>query len=220
MKKLIYSLSIVILFSCSNENNNNENVNSKHNQLNTNFRLNENDQLIANQISEEAKFIELVIEMQSFKDYIAQKIELNNLTLADVQSELEALNDLNLNYEDQIAEINNIYKENVEQRYNEHLSIYNNTWFYIKEKYEIEDIEILEEASFLVAQRYLSADVGCGWRYYLCIGAATAAAVLCHGGCNTTALATTAGLGIPACVWACGTIQISMSVGCYDNYCD
>jgi hypothetical protein len=60
---------------------------------------------------------------------------------------------------------------------------------------------------------------GCGWRYNLCIVAAGAAAVLCHAGCDTTALATTAGLGIPACVWACTTLQVAASVQCYDTYC-
>ena len=61
---------------------------------------------------------------------------------------------------------------------------------------------------------------GCDWRYYLCSGASTAGAILCHASCETTALATTAGLGIPACVVACGTLQAFAIVQCSDSYCN
>lgn len=60
---------------------------------------------------------------------------------------------------------------------------------------------------------------GCGWRYYLCGAAATVGAILCHAACDGTALATTAGLGIPACVAACGTAQAYALVQCSDTYC-
>jgi len=60
----------------------------------------------------------------------------------------------------------------------------------------------------------------CGWRYSLCIVAGGAAAVLCHAGCDTTALATTAGLGIPACVALCLTVQLAVSADCYADYCN
>lgn len=60
---------------------------------------------------------------------------------------------------------------------------------------------------------------GCGWRYSVCLGAVFASAVLCHAGCDTTALATTAGLGITVCVAACGALQVFGSVTCYDKYC-
>lgn len=53
----------------------------------------------------------------------------------------------------------------------------------------------------------------------LCIVAPSATAVLCHAACDTTALATTAGLGIPACVLACGLVQVYMSVECMDKHC-
>lgn len=59
----------------------------------------------------------------------------------------------------------------------------------------------------------------CGWRYYLCAGAATSGAILCHGACSGTAIATTAGLGIPACVAGCGIMQAYLIVECGDKYC-
>ena len=57
-----------------------------------------------------------------------------------------------------------------------------------------------------------------GWKYSLCVGAATAGAILCHAGCETTALAATAGLGIPACVALCSTLQAFAGMQCYNNY--
>ncbi len=74
--------------------------------------------------------------------------------------------------------------------------------------------EVLQDEFYIV----MNVTNRSGWRYGLCIAAAVAGSVLCHAGCDTTALATTAGLGIPACVWACGTLQVMASVQCYDSY--
>jgi hypothetical protein len=63
-------------------------------------------------------------------------------------------------------------------------------------------------------------DSPCTWGYGVCIAGATAAAVLCHASCDTTALATTAGLGIPACVGLCATVQTAASLACYKTFCD
>ena len=60
---------------------------------------------------------------------------------------------------------------------------------------------------------------GCNWRYYACSSAATAGAILCHAACETTALATTAGLGIPACVALCSAGQAWAIILCADTYC-
>lgn len=59
----------------------------------------------------------------------------------------------------------------------------------------------------------------CSWKYYGCSAAATAGAILCHAGFDTTALATTAGLGIPACVLACGTLQAWAIIECEERFC-
>lgn len=50
----------------------------------------------------------------------------------------------------------------------------------------------------------------CSWRYYLCAAAATAGAILCHAACEPTALATTDGLGIYACLLSCCVFSISI----------
>ena len=61
---------------------------------------------------------------------------------------------------------------------------------------------------------------GCSWKYFGCSAASTAAAMLCHASCDATALATTAGFGIPACVIACGAVQAWLIVKCEDKYCN
>ena len=56
----------------------------------------------------------------------------------------------------------------------------------------------------------------CGWGYSLCLAGATAGAILCHAGC----IGGTAGLGAPACVLLCGTIQVSVGAACMSSYCE
>lgn len=60
----------------------------------------------------------------------------------------------------------------------------------------------------------------CGWRNNLCVVAAGAAAVLCHGGCMATVIPATLGVGAIGCVALYGTIQIASSVACFDNFCN
>lgn len=62
-------------------------------------------------------------------------------------------------------------------------------------------------------------DSGCNWRYYVCMAAATAGAILCHAACDTTALALTAGAGIPACFLLCASLQTYAGIECGDKYC-
>jgi len=59
----------------------------------------------------------------------------------------------------------------------------------------------------------------CGWRYYLCGAAATAAAIVCHARCDVSAIGLTAGIGIPACTALCLTVQAYGLVECTDKYC-
>ncbi len=56
----------------------------------------------------------------------------------------------------------------------------------------------------------------CSWRFDLCVAGVTAGAILCHAGC----IGATAGLGAPACVLLCGTIQVAAGAECMKSYCD
>lgn len=197
MKKIILVFISLILVSCSNDNNT-----EKENISNQDFK----------------KSLQTEEKLSNNSDFIKQIIDDEKLDLNDVQSELSILNSQNLNYEAQIERINLIFKTDVSKKYTEHYSIYSEKWSIISKKYANLHIENIEEAyGEVLAKVALSGD--CGWRYSLCITAAGAGAVLCHAGCDTTALATTAGLGIPACIWLCGTLQVTASVQCYDTYC-
>ena len=62
----------------------------------------------------------------------------------------------------------------------------------------------------------LKSSASCGWGYNLCIAGVTAGAILCHAGC----VGGTAGLGAPACVLLCGTMQVAAGAQCMSGYCN
>ena len=217
MKKLILISIIFLSLSCSNDSNIERTVKNDITLENKEFSD-------TNNLSEDINFIELVNEMESFKLYIQETIKNKNLDINNVQIELNSLNNLNLDYKTQTEKINLIFKTDVSEKYLKHIEIFNKNWKHINNKFPKLDIKDLENAYSITLGKV---DVGissgsgsdCGWRYSACIVTAGAAAVICHAGCDTTALATTAGLGIPACVWACGTIQVYASIQCHDTYC-
>lgn len=220
MKKIVFGLvatfSFLNLLSCSNDNNI-----EKENTVNN--RKSDSNIFIQEKLSNDSNFIELVVEMEKFKNYTKDIIEKNKLDINNVQLELNSLNAENFDYDTQIKRINFIFKTDISERYAEHYKIFNKNWIAIKNKYSNIEIKNLEEAYNTVLSKtdagLSDLSGGCGWRYNLCIAAAGAGAVICHASCDTTALATTAGLGIPACVWACTTLQVAASVQCYDTYC-
>jgi len=112
------------------------------------------------------------------------------------------------------------------------MKMFNANWNVLKTEYKSITQELLEkECAEVLSNKFgkrkkysgiASSEMkasDCGWRYYLCAGAATAGAILCHGACETTAIVTTAGLGIPACILLCGTLQAFAFVQCGDSYC-
>lgn len=176
-----------------------------------------------NNLSEDNDFIELVAEMNSFKNFIDETITKQNLSLNNVVNQLSEINNQKLDYETQLLEINKIFNKSVSDRYIDHMKIFNTNWMSINKKFKSITPKYLEEEYLAVMNKTdasFSGGTGCGWRYNLCIVAAGAGAVLCHAGCDTTALAVSAGLGIPACIWLCGTLQVAASVQCYDTYCN
>ena len=87
----------------------------------------------------------------------------------------------------------------------------------IKERYGQMDEEEIKRIAMRVAMpEGLSTEGGCERAYYLCMGAAMATAMGCHAGC----VGATIGLGAPACVAICVTIQVYQSYQCAKEYCD
>jgi phage tail tape-measure protein len=176
----------------------------------------------AQELSSDKNFEKLVIEMESFKSYVSDCISSNSLNINDVKSNLTNIQQ-GLTYEQNMSEVNKIFKKDVSERLKKHVSVYNEKMEILSQKYNMKDENLLKQSYEIAYNRsagggQLEADP-CGWRFNLCIIAAGAGAVLCHAGCDTTALAATAGLGIPACVYLCGTLQVAASVQCHDTYC-
>lgn len=212
---LIFSLSLIVLISgCSKKQ--------------TSPKLED-----PNNLSEDELFVELVTETYDYLLVVTDNIKKGNMKQIEVQNGLQAIQAKNLSYDDQMKEIDILFKSDFSVRLQSHMKTYDKIWNTLKKKYKNISPDILSsECSDVLFKKYSknnTANVGlgsresfaldCGFRYYLCAGAATAGAILCHAACDTTAVATTAGLGIPVCVAACGTIQAYAMVVCADSYC-
>jgi hypothetical protein len=215
--KLFFLILLTIVFSCSSDNSD-EIIQNK--SIETSLERKGKD------LSEDPNFINLVIEMESFKTEIKQVIANNNLSVNAVESKLSNLISLNLDYQAQMDSINNIFNTNVSAIYIEHDGKFNNYWPKIEDAYPNLDEPSIADAYLSVLNKMETGgggpgggSIGCSWKYSLCVVAVGATAILCHSGCSAGALATTAGFGIPACVWLCGTIQVAGSVACFDEFC-
>ena len=200
---------------CTTEQKNGIEYGNNEKSVNPNFT-------VQNKLSDDPNFIELIKEMKSFENLINATTKKNNLSINDVQLKLNELSNKNLDYDLQLNEVNKIFKSNVTKSYINHVKSFNENWYAVKVKYPKITLNDIQEGCVDVMDKaYVNTGGdGCdGWRFGLCAAAATAGAILCHAGCDTTALATTAGLGIPACIWLCGTIQVAAIVSCGDSYC-
>ena len=184
------------------------------------------------------KALSSILETHSFLHYLSETAKSQSLNLPDVIKNLNNLREKNLSFDNQMIEIDRIYKSNVSKRLLSHMKIYSETWPEINKTYKNLSKQVLETESTEILYNNLKTgddlqiksnntdntkkvnkNGGCGWRYSLCVGAATAGAIICHAGCETTALVATAGLGIPVCVGLCATLQAFAGMQCYDNYC-
>ncbi len=181
-------------------------------------------------LSEDKNFVTLVTETHDYLKFLATNLKANAISQAQLNSQLVELQARNLSFDKQMNEIDVIFNMQVSVRLKNHMVTYRKSMDQLNRLYGVIDPNTLiketeEVMSKIVPKqsegevRILRAD-DCGWRYYGCAGAATAGAILCHAGCDTTALATTAGLGIPACVLACGAVQAWMIVECADRFCE
>ena len=149
----------------------------------------------------------------------------------ELQTQLSTLQSKNLSYEEQMSSINSIFRTDISPRVSIHILTLQSKWGKIESTYGVIPHQKLEkEVEAVFAKKYgeqhkegtltdvlVSAD--CGWRFYLCAAGITAAAIICHSSCSSAAVVATAGLGIPACLLLCGTIQIAGFAECDDRYC-
>jgi hypothetical protein len=181
-------------------------------------------------LNEDKNFIALVAETNEFLNFLATNIKAKNLVQSDFIKQIETLKSDHLSYESQLIQIDLIFKAPVSGRLKQHMSIYKNNMAQILKEYGNLDNTILAKEIDKILVKILPNQIdndsksfsiaGCSWKYFGCSAASTAAAMLCHASCDATALATTAGFGIPACVIACGAVQAWLIVECEDKYCN
>ena len=181
-------------------------------------------------LNEDKNFIALVLETNEFLNFLAANIKAKNLVQSDFIKQIEILKSDHLSFESQLIQIDLIFKAPVSGRLKQHMSIYKNNMAQILKEYGNLDNSILTKEIDEILVKILPNQIdndsksfsiaGCSWKYFGCSAASTAAAMLCHASCDATALATTAGFGIPACVIACGAVQAWLIVECEDKYCN
>lgn len=199
-------ISLIFLISCNHEEN--------HEKITKKIATKEN-------LSRDVNFLKISNEIEDFSNLIKTSIENNEIPANELINKIKSIQNTNLSYSEQINELSSLLKFDLQDRIIKNHQVISRNYSVLNSKYTNLDYKTLEstfEFDFKNSNVEYS-KVDCNWRYHLCISAAFAGAVLCHAGCDTTALATTAGLGIPACVAACGTLQVYASVQCFDSYC-
>lgn len=171
-------------------------------------------------LSQNRNFLNISEEMNSYSKFIFETIKKSDLTFSDATNQIDIILNSNLSMDEQINQLSLLLKIDLSKRINENAKIIDSNWSILDSNFDNLNEELLTETfNFNLDDDSQTLSRGCGWRYSVCLGASFAAAVLCHAGCDTTALATTAGLGIPACILACGALQVFASVQCFDSYC-
>ncbi len=187
-------------------------------------------------LSQDTHFIQLVQLEQNFSQFIEALAARKGLTIFEFKNKIESLNDNQLHstkgmdaFNEFMGAENILYIKQYAKNYQMH-------WKQINTKYNDVSIQSIQKACeqlyaqsynsvtptgsslFSVASNSLNAvnkNEHCGWRFPLCMAAATSGAILCHAAC----IGGTAGLGTPACILLCGTLQAAGGVACIDNYC-
>ncbi len=197
-------------------------------------------------LNESAEFAAIVVENQDLSEFLYLQARANNIDLTDLTEAANQINLVlaqNLNAKDQKVAINKVYGADVSSRLERYQKTFISNWRKVKARFGEVGLEDLkrEYMEVLNAKRYqwnsfspsnggiskgslqnvskMAVGKCAGFGYSLCIIGAGAAAVLCHASCDTTALATTAGLGIPACLALCATVQAAASAVCYKEFC-
>ncbi|MFN3300155.1 MAG: hypothetical protein ACK41Z_08160, partial [Sediminibacterium sp.] len=75
----------------------------------------------AKKLNENKVFIKLVLETTSFLEFLSQTAKTNSLKMTDVSNKLNAVRDKSLSFEDQMTEINRLFKSTVSLRLIKHM---------------------------------------------------------------------------------------------------
>jgi hypothetical protein len=186
-------------------------------------QINQEKNITPEILSKNKSFKNISKEMSDYTIFIKETIENHKLSAAELIPKINAIVNSNLSSNEQLLKLNELLNVNISERVKKNAELIGVNWKILKNEFKIIDDETLQKAfeiNILENNQYSPKIMSCPWRYNLCLVAAYSGAVLCHAGCDTTALATTAGLGIPVCVALCGSLQVFASVQCYDSYCN
>ena len=187
-------------------------------------------------LSQDSSFIEIVHQEKELTNFITHLAVTKGLTIIQLKNKLALLHDKDLNSTNGDSLVNDyLGTENINYL-NTITNIYYSNWKSLNNRYNYISLQQIDTA---VKQLYSSeynislVSTGivdriamnalievnkvndCGWKYALCMAAATAVGITCHVSC----IGGTAGIGTPACVLLCGTLETAAGVACIDNYC-
>jgi len=192
--------------------------------------------IIQSNLSSDTNFIKVINLEQELNNFILMLAESKGITVLELKKKMDTLKDKDLHS----TKSNKLMYEYIGtdniKYLTEYAKDYSITWNKLNLKYNYISMQSIDEACKEVfAKRYnnmtgtgsFSNSIStnslitvnrindCGWRFSLCMGAATAGAILCHVGC----IGGTAGLAAPVCVVLCATLEAAAGVACIDNYC-
>ena len=98
-------------------------------------------------LNENKTYIKLTLETNSFLQYLSETAKANSLNMPDVIKSLNNIREKNLSFDNQMIEIDRIYKTNVSKRLLSHMKIYSETWPEINKIYKNLSKQILESES-------------------------------------------------------------------------
>jgi hypothetical protein len=195
----------------------------------------------AKALASDSNFIKMLGQEKQLTHFINQLAIEKSLTIVELQNKLQYLHDKDLNsgsgdqlLYDYLGEANVNFMNSFAQKYQQNWSSLNKQYSYISiqdidsavkqvyaYRYNAEAITSNQvfniKSNAINSINYISINKAndCGWKYALCMAAATAGGILCHANC----IGLTAGLGTPVCVLLCGTIELAAGVGCIDSFC-
>lgn len=195
-----------------------------------------------NTLHQDVNFVSLVEQTKEIIEQTANKIKAEKLSSDELVKQINIVSGKNISLQNKT--ICCLFGNDLYAKFLQYNSSFSINWNTIKEKYgsqlteaniEKECLIYFKERKALLNIRNLNTistnsytpfvaggevDSPCSWGYYVCIAGAAAAAIICHGSCEGSAIALTAGLGIPACVALCVTIQSAASLACWQSFCD
>lgn len=179
--------------------------------------VNELKDALVLELKNDETFISFVQEVLDFNIYLIETIDQSPFDFDSFLEKLEYIeHEFPQDHESQIIEIGKLFEDGMfEERFRWNLERISYFDSQLTQRYGPMVYDYAEDAIVDIIEEGVISLCRCGWRYNLCIGAAFAGALLCHGGCTGG----TAGFGAPACIAICLTMQGYASVLCYDNYC-